>query len=958
MKRLEIKSIQTKIALSAGICLLVLAVILIGYAAVTLQSKSMQAGQENALAVSQVEAANVQAEIVVALEAARTLAQALETVKVDNGINLSRYEVNAILKRVLVDNPSFLGIYTLWEPNAFDGLDSQYVGKAGHDDTGRFIPYWNRDADGNIVVEPLAGYEEAGIGDYYQIPKNTKRETIIDPYVYPIQGVDTLLTSLVVPVIVDGQFYGIVGVDLRLNFLQEITDSVSAYDGAARMVLISNNGTLSGVTGRPELVGQYGTEIHEDFDEDLTIIQDGLMYSAIEDDTVEVFVPINFGNTNTPWSVNLLIPTEKIMAEAVVATTRMGGIGAVLSLLAIFLLWIMARQIAKPIRNITGIAQKMAEGDLDQNIDFNQSDEIGQLADAFRKMTAFLNEIAFTARRLSEGDLTAEIQPVSEKDALGNAFSQMISDLRQLVSEVAKNAQDLNIASGGLATTADQAGQAANQINNAIEQVAQGSVEQSKSVNDTTQTVEQITKAIDGVARGAQEQSSSVTKTAETTMQITTAISEVTANAQAGAEGASKASQTAKEGAAKIEDTVKGMSTIKQQVDMTGEKVQEMGRLSEQVGVILETIDDIASQTNLLALNAAIEAARAGEHGKGFAVVADEVRSLAERTATATKEVGELIGQVQVTVKHVVTAMAQSAQEVDTGVERANQSGEALQNILAAIDEVHVKMTDISVATEQVEASSNELATAMDSVSAVVEENTASTEEMTAGASEVSEAFQNVASITEEVSASAEEVSASAEEMSAQVKEVSVNAESLAGMAKKLTLVVSEFKLGSQDQIVAHLELFKEAHLTWVVKLKDMLAGKISLSADEVASDKECALGHWYFGRGKADFQSLPAFVALEEPHYAIHEVANAAARAYQDGDYAAVEKAIEDATRLSTQIVELLDDIELYIMSGKEQKVQQSSMGAINERTAVSESPVQELELEPVVISANGNQE
>ncbi|KAA3645381.1 MAG: hypothetical protein DWQ07_13005 [Chloroflexi bacterium] len=423
----------------------------------------------------------------------------------------------------------------------------------------------------------------------------------------------------------------------------------------------------------------------------------------------------------------------------------------------------------------------LAKGDLTRSLSFEgetleamSKDEIGMLGQAYNGMIASLHEI--------EG-----------------GFDEMMGNLRQLVSEVAKNAQDLNQSSGGLAIAAEQAGQAANQINSAIDQVAQGSVEQSKSVNDTTQTVEQITKAIDGVARGAQEQSAAVTQTAETTMQITTAISEVTANAQAGAEGAAKAAQTAKEGAAKIEDNVKGMSTIKQQVDMTGEKVQEMGRLSEQVGVILETIDDIASQTNLLALNAAIEAARAGEHGKGFAVVADEVRSLAERTATATKEVGELIGQVQVTVKHVVTAMAQSAQEVDTGVERANQSGEALKNILEAIDEVHAKMTEISTATEQVETSSNELAAAMDAVSAVVEENTASTEEMTAGASEVSDAFQNVASITEEVSASAEEVSASAEEMSAQVKEVSVNAESLAGMSQQLSELVTKFKLQDDD---------------------------------------------------------------------------------------------------------------------------------------------------------------
>ena len=474
-----------------------------------------------------------------------------------------------------------------------------------------------------------------------------------------------------------------------------------------------------------------------------------------------------------------------------------GLVGLVIAIAGGLISTWFANSIATQVKNIAQKAKSIAEidlanlatefgilaqGDLTRSLkmegelmEVKSSDEIGMMNQAFNAMISRLHQT-------------------------GVAFDDMTDNLRRLVGSVAENALELNEASGQLLVVSEQAGQAANQINGAIEQVAQGSVEQSKSVNDTTHTIEQITKAIDGVARGAQDQSAAVTQTAEATMQITTAISEVTAKAYAGAEGAARAAKTAKEGAAKIEENVKGMGTIKQQVDMTAEKVQEMGSLSEQVGVILETIDDIASQTNLLALNAAIEAARAGEHGKGFAVVADEVRSLAERTATATKEIGHLIGEVQVTVGQVVDAMAQSAKEVDTGVERANQSGEALRNILNVTDDVHKKMSEISEATNQMETSSNELAAAMDLVSAVVEENTASTEEMTAGANGVSEAFQSVARITEGVSVSAEEVSASAEEMSAQVQEVSANASDLASMAHTLSEMVAEFRLDDEDE--------------------------------------------------------------------------------------------------------------------------------------------------------------
>jgi len=470
--------------------------------------------------------------------------------------------------------------------------------------------------------------------------------------------------------------------------------------------------------------------------------------------------------------------------------------------LAVALGFIIANDITLPLAIATNSARKVSLGDLIRDMDakkrelvVSRQDEIGDLGRNIISMIKYLQEIGVITESIARNDLSVAVNLRSEKDELGHSLIAMLDSLRQSIGDITDNANNLSAAASQLADAASQAGQATNQINITIQQVARGTSDQASGVNKTASATDQMSKAIEGVARGAQEQSLAISRAAEITTQMNTAILQVAGNIKEVSEESKNSENAAQSGVTTVEETLRGMQNIKAKVGVSTEKVQEMGQRSGEIGAILETIEDIASQTNLLALNAAIEAARAGEHGKGFAVVADEVRKLAERSSQATKEIGTLITGIQKTVGEAVKAMEESSREVEAGVTSANKAGSALSDILEAAHIVNNLANQAGIAAEGMNRASGELVSSVDSVSAVVEENTAATEQMTANASEVSQAIESIASVSEENSAAIEEVSASTEEMSAQVEEVTASAQSLADLARSLQGVANRFKL-------------------------------------------------------------------------------------------------------------------------------------------------------------------
>ena len=402
------------------------------------------------------------------------------------------------------------------------------------------------------------------------------------------------------------------------------------------------------------------------------------------------------------------------------------------------------------------------------------TDEIGQTAAAVNSMLAKLNST------------------IASYDLARVALADTVSQVKAAAEALARSSDQLNAA-------ASQSGNASGQVAQTISQVALGAGDQARAASETSTATTELTEIIERVGEGAASTTIRVQDVSRALDATTRAVNRAMHASDELAPLNDLVNSALSAGEQAVDETARGMKRIKSSVDVTATRVTELGAKSSKIGAIVETIDDIAEQTNLLALNAAIEAARAGEQGKGFAVVADEVRKLAERSSRATKEIAALIGEVLGETSAAVDAMAAGAAEVVTGTTLADQAAGALQEIKQAALARNAVLDDMLAAVVAIQGHSLEVVRATDSIATIATETNNAAAQMGSSAEIVSSSVESIAAISQENSASAEQVSAATEQMSAQAEEVVASAASLAEMAQGLDELVARFRLNASQ---------------------------------------------------------------------------------------------------------------------------------------------------------------
>ncbi|MCG8473650.1 MAG: methyl-accepting chemotaxis protein [Desulfobacterales bacterium] len=618
----------------------------------------------------------------------------------ESGVFGDREMTMRIIEDHMVRYDEIQAAYVMLEPNA-DGQDADYIDDTVHCRDGRFIPYtrWDNPLKKvKLKTRPTSNNALSPKYLWYAGPRKTAAKvaalgsrkgvemvTITDPY---ITKEGEPITSVTVPLLIDGKFAGVAGVDRSLVVYSKDLNALKPYESARSFLvsrkknLIAGSGLGKGLIGKPVTsLKEFGPEFFSLFNEK----RDGLKTAIRPGDGAKVFY-IYAVSPKTGWTVAMSVDEAEVLAPINTIIMQISIGAAVVLLLSIgFVLFFANRIVIRPVNRIMDLFSEIGMGNFDARAEVTSQDELGVMAESLNAMLD--NTLSLIQSReerdaiqdsimkllqeisgLTEGDMTVRAEVTEDMTgAIADSFNLMAEQLGGVVQDVKRAAESVSETSGD--------------VHLSTEQLAENSTRQATQIEEAISRINEMADSIRGIAARA-DQSAQVSE---------------------------HSTQSAKEGAEAVSKTNESMADIRENVQETARAIKRLGESSQEIGNIVQIIGDIADRTSILALNASIQAAMAGEAGRGFAVVAEEVQRLAERSTNSTKQIDTLVRNIQGEITEAGASMEASIHQVVVGsklAEAAYTKLEDIQNVstelAGLIDSITATSEEQAVASEQI----------------------------------------------------------------------------------------------------------------------------------------------------------------------------------------------------------------------------------------------------------------